>query len=159
MTALVVKVLSLIAERQTVAVGQTGRQARLVPYENIRHPVSFLLRVQEADGSFGDPNPVLHKGILVNSIIYMVKQTCNVNITTIKLITLIWIKYYLCMFNLEWSGPQSIYDSFHNSCTPPLPSFPGGSRQRWSGEIIKDLLCWITVSSHSMDVISIMTLW
>ncbi len=68
MTALVVKVLSLIAERQTVAAGQQGRQARVVPYEDIRHPVSFLLTAQKNDGSYGDVHPVLHIGILVTSL-------------------------------------------------------------------------------------------
>lgn len=65
MTALIVKVLSLVAERQTFALGQQGRTARVVPVEEIRHPVSYLLSVQENDGSFGDPNPVLHRGVLV----------------------------------------------------------------------------------------------
>lgn len=73
MTALVVKVLSLVAERQIVTFGQQGRRARTVPLEHIRHPVSYLLSVQEADGSFGDPNPVLHRGVLVIPIGYMLE--------------------------------------------------------------------------------------
>lgn len=74
MTALVVKVLSLVAERQTVAFGQQGRNARAVPLEEIRHPVSYLLSAQETDGSFGDPNPVLHRGVLVIAIGYMLEH-------------------------------------------------------------------------------------
>ncbi|CAK6960493.1 complement C4-B isoform X1 [Scomber scombrus] len=63
-TALAVKFLSLLAERQIVAVGQQGRSARVVAYEEIREPVQYLLSVQNNDGSFSDPQPVLHKGIL-----------------------------------------------------------------------------------------------
>ncbi|XP_041797665.1 complement C4-B [Chelmon rostratus] len=64
MTALVVKVLSMVAERQTVAFGQQGRRARLVPLEEIRNSVRYLLSVEKTDGSFGDPNPVLHRQIM-----------------------------------------------------------------------------------------------
>lgn len=71
MTALVVKVLSLIAERQVVAIGQQGRKAKIVPFHEIRHSVRFLLSVQEADGSFGDPHPVVHIGDLVNAAPYL----------------------------------------------------------------------------------------
>ncbi|XP_042345143.1 complement C4-B [Plectropomus leopardus] len=63
-TALVVKVLSLVAQRQTEAFGQQARKARVVPDEEIRQPVSYLLSVQKNDGSFSDPNPVIHRGIL-----------------------------------------------------------------------------------------------
>ncbi|KAG8010142.1 Complement C4-B, partial [Nibea albiflora] len=63
-TALVVKVLSLVAQRQTVSFGQQGRKARVVPEEEIRSSVSYLLSVQTSDGSFRDQNPVLHRGIL-----------------------------------------------------------------------------------------------
>uniref|UniRef100_A0A3Q3MGX7 Complement C4B (Chido/Rodgers blood group) n=1 Tax=Mastacembelus armatus TaxID=205130 RepID=A0A3Q3MGX7_9TELE len=64
LTALVVKVLSLIAERQTTAFGQQGRLGRAVPLGQIRHPVSYLVSAQNNDGSFTDPYPVLHRGIL-----------------------------------------------------------------------------------------------
>ncbi|XP_070691097.1 complement C4-B [Pempheris klunzingeri] len=63
-TALVVKVLSLVAQRQIVTFGQQGRRVRVVPMEEIRRPVSHLLSVQKADGSFSDPQPVLHRGVL-----------------------------------------------------------------------------------------------
>ncbi|KAI9536511.1 hypothetical protein NQZ68_032306 [Dissostichus eleginoides] len=63
-TALVVKVLSLVGQRQTVAFGQQGRKARVVPAEKIRHSVRYLLSVQNTDGSYRDPHPVLHKGVL-----------------------------------------------------------------------------------------------
>nr|AIA08678.1 complement component 4 [Miichthys miiuy] len=63
-TALVVKVLSLVAQRQTVSFGQQGRKARVVPEEEIRSSVSYLLSVQKSDGSFSDQHPVLHRGIL-----------------------------------------------------------------------------------------------
>uniref|UniRef100_H3DM71 Anaphylatoxin-like domain-containing protein n=1 Tax=Tetraodon nigroviridis TaxID=99883 RepID=H3DM71_TETNG len=64
MTALVVKVLSLIAERQVLAIGQQGRTPRIVPFHEIRHSVRYLLSVQRDDGSFGDPHPVVHIGVL-----------------------------------------------------------------------------------------------
>ncbi|XP_068592591.1 complement C4-B [Cebidichthys violaceus] len=63
-TALVVKVLSLVAQRQTASFGEQGRKARFVPEEQIRDSVSYLLSVQKTDGSFGDPHPVLYRGVL-----------------------------------------------------------------------------------------------
>lgn len=64
-TALVVKVLSSIAERQIVAFGEQGRTAKVVPFKEISESVSYLLSVQTSDGSFGDPHPILHRGVLV----------------------------------------------------------------------------------------------
>ncbi|XP_078027937.1 complement C4-B-like [Epinephelus lanceolatus] len=64
LTALVVKVLSLVAQRQSVAFGEQGRKARVVPEEEIRQPVSYLLSVQKTDGSFDDPERVLHRGVM-----------------------------------------------------------------------------------------------
>ncbi|XP_034030928.1 LOW QUALITY PROTEIN: complement C4-B [Thalassophryne amazonica] len=63
-TALVVKVLSLVAERQTAALGQQGRTSQIVPQDKISHSVQYLLSVQNADGSFSDSHPVLHRGML-----------------------------------------------------------------------------------------------
>ncbi|MED6273340.1 hypothetical protein CHARACLAT_005378, partial [Characodon lateralis] len=63
-TALVVKILSMIAERQTAGSGELGRRVKVVPEEEINHPVSYLLSVQQSDGSFRDPNPMLHRGVL-----------------------------------------------------------------------------------------------
>lgn len=60
-----VKVLSMIGERQSEAIGQQGRKARFVPFEEIRHSVRYLLSVQKAGGSFGDPHPVKNIGVLV----------------------------------------------------------------------------------------------
>lgn len=71
MTALVVKVLSMIAERQVAVVGQQGRASRFVPLSEIRHSVGYLLSVQESDGSFGDANPVLHRDVLVITTVYI----------------------------------------------------------------------------------------
>ncbi|XP_070823248.1 complement C4-B [Chaetodon trifascialis] len=64
LTALIVKVLSLVGERQAMTFGQQGRRAKLVPVEEIRRPVRYLLTVQKNDGSFGDPHPVLHREVL-----------------------------------------------------------------------------------------------
>lgn len=71
MTALVVKVLSMIAERQMMVVGQQGRASRFVPLDEIRHSVQYLLSAQQSDGSFGDANPVLHRGVLVITTVYI----------------------------------------------------------------------------------------
>lgn len=61
-TALIVKMLSFVTQRQTK---EERKNVRLG--EDIRRSVSYLLSVQKHDGSFSDPNPVLHKGTLVNS--------------------------------------------------------------------------------------------
>lgn len=63
-TALVVKVLSLVAQRQTGALGQQGQITSVVPAEEIMHSVSYLTSVQNTDGSFTDPHPVLHRQVL-----------------------------------------------------------------------------------------------
>ncbi|XP_035528727.1 LOW QUALITY PROTEIN: complement C4-B [Morone saxatilis] len=63
-TALVVKVLSLVAERQTVDFGQQGKMAKVVTEKEISHTVRHLLTVQQPDGSFSDKQPVLHRGVL-----------------------------------------------------------------------------------------------
>ncbi|XP_041844609.1 complement C4-B isoform X2 [Melanotaenia boesemani] len=64
LTALVVKVLSLIAERLAAATGQQGRTAKHVPVEPIQKPVDYLISVQMNDGSYPDPHPVLHRGVM-----------------------------------------------------------------------------------------------
>ncbi|XP_041649275.1 complement C4-B [Cheilinus undulatus] len=66
-TALVVKMLSLIAQLQADTIGEQGRRAKTVPLEEIRHPVSYLLSAQEDDGSFIDPHQVLHSGLLTGT--------------------------------------------------------------------------------------------
>ncbi|XP_014911909.1 complement C4-B-like, partial [Poecilia latipinna] len=63
-TALVVKVLSLVAERQTDGHGERGRVLKVVPKEEIHLPVRYLMSVQQSDGSFRDPEPVLHRHVL-----------------------------------------------------------------------------------------------
>uniref|UniRef100_A0A669E1D4 Complement C4B (Chido/Rodgers blood group) n=1 Tax=Oreochromis niloticus TaxID=8128 RepID=A0A669E1D4_ORENI len=64
-TALVVKIFSLVAQRQTAVFGLQGRINKVVPEENIRKPVKYLLKIQNTqDGSFSDPNPVIHRGVL-----------------------------------------------------------------------------------------------
>ncbi|KAM4600956.1 complement C4-B [Polymixia lowei] len=59
LTAYVVKVMSLLAERQSLVSGQQGRMAMVVSGEVISHSASFLLKVQMADGSFVDPHQVI----------------------------------------------------------------------------------------------------
>lgn len=87
MTALVVKVLSLVAQRQIVAFGLQGRTANVVPEEEIRRPVSYLLSQQKSDGSFSDPHPVLHRGVLVTSTAYMLEHAvqCNSSLFIVKI--------------------------------------------------------------------------
>ncbi|XP_061572619.1 complement C4-B [Cololabis saira] len=61
-TALVVKVLSLVAERERPNFGERGRSGVTVDLSEIRHPVSYLLSIQNMDGSFSDPHPVVMNG-------------------------------------------------------------------------------------------------
>ncbi|XP_028280659.1 complement C4-B isoform X2 [Parambassis ranga] len=63
-TALVVKMLSLVAQRQTVTFGQQGRAAKVVPEEEITDSVIYLLSIQNKDDSFSDQHPVLHRNVL-----------------------------------------------------------------------------------------------
>ncbi|KAM3873380.1 complement C4-B [Diretmus argenteus] len=61
LTGLVVKVLSLVAERQSLITGQLGRKTIVVSYEEIKLSAGYLLSVQNGDGSFTDPKPVIHR--------------------------------------------------------------------------------------------------
>ncbi|KAM7383630.1 hypothetical protein PAMP_003265 [Pampus punctatissimus] len=63
LTALVVRVLSLVAERQTVSFGPQGRRSWINTQE-IMKPVRYLVRIQNVDGSFSDAHPVLHRNVL-----------------------------------------------------------------------------------------------
>ncbi|XP_017326706.1 complement C4-B [Ictalurus punctatus] len=57
LTALVVKVLSLVSECELSTTD--GRQ--IVSQLEIRNSVKFLIEQQNKDGSFADPNPVIHR--------------------------------------------------------------------------------------------------
>ncbi|KAK6327030.1 hypothetical protein J4Q44_G00026750 [Coregonus suidteri] len=61
LTGLVVKVMSLVAELQNSGRREKGRQAQGVSEEEISHSVRYLLVKQKEDGSFSDPNPVIHR--------------------------------------------------------------------------------------------------
>lgn len=74
LTALVVKVLSMVAERQAAASGQQGRTARVVPEEEIRHSVRYLLTVQESDGTYRETQRMLHRGVLVTFTAFISKH-------------------------------------------------------------------------------------
>ncbi|XP_055358926.1 complement C4-B isoform X2 [Betta splendens] len=63
-TALVVKVLSMVAERQ---VGAQGRATKVVPAVEIQKPVRYLRSVQKSDGTYTDAEMVLHRGVLKGS--------------------------------------------------------------------------------------------
>ncbi|XP_032374181.1 complement C4-B [Etheostoma spectabile] len=63
-TALIVKVLSLVAQRQTMTFEKKDWKGWVVPEDEIRHSVSYLLSVQNSDGSFGDPQRVLRRRVL-----------------------------------------------------------------------------------------------
>ncbi|XP_030606150.1 complement C4-B-like [Archocentrus centrarchus] len=56
-TALIVKMLSFVVQRQS----EEQRNKNNMLMEKIRQPVSYLLSIQKHDGSFSDPNPVLHR--------------------------------------------------------------------------------------------------
>ncbi|KAL7886405.1 hypothetical protein AOLI_G00041260 [Acnodon oligacanthus] len=57
LTALVVKVLSLVAECELVA----NADQPIVSEMEIRRPVNYLITKQNPDGSFSDPHPVIHR--------------------------------------------------------------------------------------------------
>uniref|UniRef100_A0A8B9J7Y9 Complement 4B (Chido blood group) n=1 Tax=Astyanax mexicanus TaxID=7994 RepID=A0A8B9J7Y9_ASTMX len=57
LTALVVKVLSLVAECEL----STKSQQQIVSQKEIRDPVKYLIKTQNKDGSFSDPHPVIHR--------------------------------------------------------------------------------------------------
>uniref|UniRef100_A0A4W5PPX6 Complement C4B (Chido/Rodgers blood group) n=1 Tax=Hucho hucho TaxID=62062 RepID=A0A4W5PPX6_9TELE len=61
LTGLVVKVMSLVAERQNAGSGEKGRWAQGVSEQHIIDSVRYLLVKQKEDGSFSDPNPVIHR--------------------------------------------------------------------------------------------------
>ncbi|KAK2903268.1 hypothetical protein Q8A67_007981 [Cirrhinus molitorella] len=61
LTALVVKVLSLVTERQIETLEQQGITEKLVSQENIRQAVKYLIKTQNSDGSFTDAKPVIHR--------------------------------------------------------------------------------------------------
>lgn len=126
MTALVVKVLSLVAERQIVPFGEQGRKARVVPVDEIRHSVGYLLSVQESDGSFGDPHPVLHRSIMVPSAAHghIQYERCEKGS----------MQSCFCVFNTESRRPKSIHDGFHHARTSPFPSVPGKQWDSGYGE-------------------------
>ncbi|XP_031154830.1 complement C4-B [Sander lucioperca] len=63
-TALIVKVLSLVAQRQTMTFEKKEWNAWVVPEDEIRHSVRYLLSVQNSDGSFSDPHRVLRRRVL-----------------------------------------------------------------------------------------------
>uniref|UniRef100_A0A667Y2P4 Complement C4B (Chido/Rodgers blood group) n=1 Tax=Myripristis murdjan TaxID=586833 RepID=A0A667Y2P4_9TELE len=47
----------------SVATGEQGRRSTAVSAEEISQSVGYLLSVQKPDGSFTDPNPVMHRGM------------------------------------------------------------------------------------------------
>ncbi|XP_062395535.1 complement C4-like isoform X2 [Sardina pilchardus] len=62
LTALVVKVLSLVAERQAAVTGEQGRRERVITAEDIQLSVQYLVDMQNStDGSFSDPKPVIRR--------------------------------------------------------------------------------------------------
>ncbi|XP_058603327.1 complement C4-B isoform X1 [Onychostoma macrolepis] len=61
LTALVVKVLSLVAERQIETLEQQGTTEKIISQEDIRDAVTYLIKTQSSDGSFTDANPVIHR--------------------------------------------------------------------------------------------------
>ncbi|KAK9960652.1 hypothetical protein ABG768_008497 [Culter alburnus] len=61
LTALVVKVLSIVADRQIETLEQQGTTERLISQEDIRQAVTYLIKTQSSDGSFTDANPVYHR--------------------------------------------------------------------------------------------------
>lgn len=65
LTALVVKVLSLVADRQIETKEQKGQTEKEISQEEIRQTVLYLINTQSSDGSFTDSNPVIHREMQV----------------------------------------------------------------------------------------------
>ncbi|XP_065117363.1 complement C4-A-like [Paramisgurnus dabryanus] len=61
LTALVVKVLSLVADRQIETKEQKGTAEKDISNRDIQESVNYLIKTQNPDGSFNDPNPVLDR--------------------------------------------------------------------------------------------------
>ncbi|XP_077065348.1 complement C4-like [Siphateles boraxobius] len=61
LTALVAKVLSLVAEGQIGTLKQQNSTEKLISQEDIRQAVTYLIGTQKSDGSFTDANPVIHR--------------------------------------------------------------------------------------------------
>ncbi|XP_048882908.1 complement C4-B isoform X2 [Brienomyrus brachyistius] len=61
LTALVVKVMSLVVDRQLEGRGQKERVEVGVSQDEIQKSVEYLIAKQGENGSFTDPNPVIHR--------------------------------------------------------------------------------------------------
>ncbi|XP_072572161.1 complement C4-B [Paramormyrops kingsleyae] len=61
LTALVVKVMSLVVDRQLEGRGEKGREEVGVSQDEIQKSVEYLISKQDRNGSFKDPNPVIHR--------------------------------------------------------------------------------------------------
>ncbi|XP_073728066.1 complement C4-B isoform X2 [Misgurnus anguillicaudatus] len=61
LTALVVKVLSLVADRQIETREQQGTAEKDISNRDIQQAVNYLIETQNPDGSFTDPKPVIHR--------------------------------------------------------------------------------------------------
>lgn len=57
--------MSLVAERENAGGGEKGRWAQGVSEQHIIDSVRYLLVKQKEDGSFSDPNPVIHREMQV----------------------------------------------------------------------------------------------
>ncbi|KAI1886085.1 hypothetical protein AGOR_G00210390 [Albula goreensis] len=60
LTALVVKVMSLVLDRQVDGARERGREVRFVSEDEIYSSVTYLIS-QQKEGAFTDPNPVIHR--------------------------------------------------------------------------------------------------
>lgn len=123
MTALIVKVLSMIAERQQFAIGEQGRVARVVPLSQIQQSVGYLLSVQQDDGSFDDPHPVLHRGMMVfmtMSKCIQAKPTSDMHRGSNSII-------FVCLIT-DWRGQQTFHDGLCNNCTVSIIESAGRTK-------------------------------
>lgn len=70
-----VKVLSLVAERQIETKEQKGLTEKEISQEEIRKSVIYLINTQNSDGSFSDSNPVIHREMQV--LRYILNKICD----------------------------------------------------------------------------------
>ena len=66
--------------------GQQDRNARIVPEDEIRHSVRFLLSVQESDGTYRETQRMLHRGVLVTFTACQNIPICTVYKDTISVL-------------------------------------------------------------------------
>lgn len=75
MTAYIVKVLSMVGERQTAAFEPQSQVIDVAIEQDLNASVRYLLSLQQPDGSFIGSKLVLHRDVPVNFILHFYART------------------------------------------------------------------------------------